>query len=100
MNAHRYSVTVQELTGPQGQPPAAVAPIHFEASSHDDLHEIVARASRIEGFDAATAASFAVGLKLFSGVMLERRNDPLFADFAPHFGQFMRTLKSRSRDAR
>jgi hypothetical protein len=41
--------------------------------------------------DAATA--LAVGLKLFSEVMLENRGHPLFAEFAPHFRDFMKTLK-------
>ena len=43
--------------------------------------------------DAEAAKSFAVGLKLFSEVMLEHKNFPLFKDFMPHFGQFMKALK-------
>ena len=43
--------------------------------------------------DDEAAKSFAVGLKLFSEVMLEHKNLPLFKDFMPHFGQFMKALK-------
>jgi len=31
--------------------------------------------------------------------MLEHRNHPLFAEFAQHFGQFMRSLKGRIKSA-
>ena len=39
--------------------------------------------------------SFAVGLKLFSEVMLEHRDHPLFQEFLPQFGQFMKNLKQQ-----
>ncbi|MGL4410083.1 MAG: DUF3861 family protein [Zoogloea sp.] len=42
---------------------------------------------------AESATAFAVGLKLFGEVMLENRQHPLFADFLPQFGQFMKQLK-------
>jgi hypothetical protein len=34
-----------------------------------------------------------VGLKLFGETLLENKDLPLFKDFMPHFGQFMKTLK-------
>jgi len=98
MKQHRYQITVQEA--PISEDGAAIvnyAPIRFEAASHDDLHEIVARAKALGAFDDEAATAFAVGLKLFGGVMLENRDHPLFADFVPHFAQFMRSVKSKSR---
>ncbi|UPT36787.1 DUF3861 domain-containing protein [Pseudomonas amygdali] len=97
MKLHRYQVTVQEVPGPQGGQPADAQAIRFEVGSHDDLHDIVGRAKALGAFDDEAATAFAVGLKLFGGVMLEHRDHPLFAEFAPHFGQFMRSLKGKNK---
>ncbi|WP_412479835.1 DUF3861 family protein [Azonexus sp. IMCC34839] len=40
-----------------------------------------------------TAMALGVGLKLFGEVMLDNRQHPLFADFLPRFGEFIRHLK-------
>lgn len=37
---------------------------------------------------------FAVGLKLFSEVLLQNRKNPLFEDIAPAFRDFMKKLKN------
>lgn len=97
MKQHHYQITVQETPASQVGHPINDAPIRFEAASHDDLHDIVARAKALGAFDDEDATAFAIGLKLFGGVMLEHRGHPLFAEFAPHFGQFMRSLKGKSR---
>lgn len=41
------------------------------------------------------AVEFAIGLKMFSEVMLKNRNHELFTDFRPAFGEFMKKLKSQ-----
>lgn len=66
--------------------------IHF--SSHDDLLEIIDKISQKKLFGENDCKVFAVGLKMFASVMLDHRKHPLFADFAPHFGEFMKKLKS------
>ena len=43
---------------------------------------------------ADEAASFAIGLKLFTETMLRHRKHPLFAELQPHIGTFMKTLKA------
>lgn len=100
MKQHRYRVTVQEITNTEGQPPANDQLLQFEASSHDDLHDIVGRARQLDIFNEESATTFAIGLKLFGGILLEHRDSPLFAEFAPHFGQFMRSLKGKKGAAR
>lgn len=95
MKQHRYRVTVQEITDSQGNPASNNQILQFEANSHDDLHDIVGRARQLGAFDNETASAFAIGLKLFGEVMLKHRDNPLFAGFVPHFGQFMRTLKGK-----
>lgn len=92
MKQHRYKVTVEHLADPQGVP-SSQAPLQFEVGNHDDIIAVVERLRSRGDFDANTATAFGVGLKLFGEVMLENKDHPLFASFAPHFGQFMKELK-------
>jgi len=93
MKQHRYRVTVEHLALPDGSAPPATQPLSFEAGNHDDILAIVARMRQRGDLPEADATAFAVGLKLFSEVMLQHRGLPLFADFAPHFKAFMQALK-------
>jgi hypothetical protein len=92
MKQHRYRVTVEHLQDPGGNP-VARDPLRFEVGNHDDIFAIVERMRGRGDFDPATATAFAVGLKLFSETLLEHRDHPLFAQFQPHFKQFMKHLK-------
>jgi len=94
MKQHRYRITVEHLADADGNPPAEGTPLVFEAGNHDDILKIVERLRGHPGLPTESAAAFGVGLKLFGEVMLENRKSPLFADFAPHFRDFMQTLKS------
>ncbi len=80
----------------QGAPSSYEAPLFFEVSNHDDIFQIVQRMLARDDFDDSSAKSLAVGLKLFSEVMLEHKDHPLFSSFQPHFSQFMKELKGRS----
>jgi hypothetical protein len=40
------------------------------------------------------SVEFAIGLKMFSEVMLKHRTNQLFAEFSPAFREFMKKLKS------
>lgn len=93
MKQHRYRITVEHLALPDASPPPVSPPLSFEAGNHDDIFAIVARMRRRGDLPEADATAFAVGLKLFSEVMLHHRELPLFASFAPHFRAFMQTLK-------
>ena len=94
MKQHRFRITVEHLADADGNPSTHTGPLQFEVGNHDDILAIVERTRQRDDFDANTAAAFAVGLKLFGEVMLENRKSPLFADFVPHFGDFMKKLKS------
>ena len=87
MTTHRYRITVQ----PAGTDPALV----FEVEQHDDLFRIIGRMRGSGLFDAQTAATLAVGLKLFTGVMLRHRSDALFAEVWPAMRAFTGNLKAR-----
>lgn len=94
MKQHRYRISVEHLADPQGRPPVDATPLVFETGNHDDILKIVERLRGHPALPPESAAAFGVGLKLFSEVMLENRQSPLFAEFAPHFREFMQKLKS------
>ncbi|AXJ91167.1 DUF3861 domain-containing protein [Acinetobacter pittii] len=93
MKQHQYHVTVQHLKNAKGEASTYTERLEFYAGNHDDIFEIVERLKKSRFFDDETTKSFGVGLKLFSEVMLENRDHPLFQEFLPQFGQFMKNLK-------
>jgi len=93
MKQHRYRITVEHLSDVRGEPSTYAEPLRFEAGNHDDVFAVVERVRARGDLPPDSATAFAVGLKLFGEVMLENRGHPLFADFAPQFGEFMKTLK-------
>lgn len=40
------------------------------------------------------SVEFAIGIKMFGEVVLKNKNNPLFEEFFPAFGDFMKKLKS------
>lgn len=95
MKQHRYKVTVEHLADANGQPSQYEAPLQFEVGNHDDIFVIVERMRQRKDFDSETLVAFAVGLKLFSEVMVEHRSNALFQDLYPHFAAFMKKLKAK-----
>jgi len=93
MREHRYRITLEHLATPkQGEPVNAA--ISFETGNHDDLFTIVDKVRSKGQFDADTAASLALGLKLFTEVMLKNRSNPLFADINQPMRDFIQKLKA------
>lgn len=98
MREHRYRITLEHLaTAAQGQPQHP--PLSFEAGNHDDIFAIVERIRGNDQFDAETSAQLALGLKLFSEVMLKNRKHPLFEEIQPAIRDFIGKLKSQGRPA-
>lgn len=91
MKQHQYRITIEHLADATGRP-VGRAPYSFEIGNHDDLLQIVEHMQARAQFAPDTAAALALGIKLFSEVMLENRGHPLFADVGPHFGHFMKRL--------
>jgi hypothetical protein len=92
MNAtqgHRFRIKVERMDD------AASSPLVFEVINHDDIFAIVDRVRAGTAFAANDAVALAVGLKLFTGVMLSQRHDPLFASVQPAMRMFIGNLKSR-----
>lgn len=87
--AHKYRITVEALDSP------ARDSMQFDVENHDDILVVVEKMSGREEFSGDDAKAFGVGLKLFSEVMLKNKQAPLFANFIPHFVNFMKELKKR-----
>jgi hypothetical protein len=86
---HRFRIQVERTDD------AAAAPLIFEVRHHDDIFAMVERVRAGTAFAADDAIALTVGLKLFTGVMLSQRHDPLFADIQPALRMFIGNLKSR-----
>ncbi|MEQ6290598.1 DUF3861 domain-containing protein [Vogesella sp. GCM10023246] len=94
---HRYRVTLEHLSSPKADA-ALHPPLSFETGNHDDVFSIIER-SRAKGvFDADTAASLALGLKLFSEVMLKHRDHPVFAELHEPMRAFIGRFKALGRE--
>lgn len=94
MPGHRFRITVAALTDRQGE--AVDKPeLVFEVENHDDILAIVERIQQRTdlNFGAQQSAAFAVGLKLFSEVMMANRKHPLFVPLRESFKEFMVGLK-------
>ena len=94
MEKHRFRITVEHLEAPRGKE-RSPSPLRFEVANHDDILAIVERLQGRGDLAPDAARALGVGLKLFSEVMLEHKDLPLFQGLAPHFGEFMRGLKKR-----
>jgi hypothetical protein len=72
----------------------AAREMSFDATTHDEIIQLVDRIKSRQILPEDEAAAFTVGLKLFGEIMLRHRHEPLFAGLFPHFGTFMKRLKS------
>ncbi|RZK09681.1 MAG: DUF3861 family protein [Flavobacterium sp.] len=90
---NRYKITLQHLHSPKELD--LNAPLQFEFENHDEVFTIIEKIKANNPFeDENQAIEFAVGLKLFSEVMLKNRENPLFEELLPAFGAFMKKLKA------
>ena len=94
MRNHLYRITVEKMTADHASEGTTPLSLQFNVEAHDEILALVERSRQRGDFDADTAAAFTVGLKLLGEVMLKNRNHPLFEEFGPQFGQFMKRLKN------
>lgn len=91
---NKYRISLQELERKDGAP--SDSSITFDFENHDDILQLIKQTENTGRFSNPNEnIEFIVGLKLFSEVMLRNRNNPLFEEFAPAFGQFMKKLKAK-----
>ena len=89
-----YQLTLKPIRLASGEP-APDRQLELTVDNHDELFSIIDRIQEKDPFgDKQQAAEFALGLKLFSEVMLKHRDHPLFEELKPAFQPFMKRLKS------
>ncbi len=92
--AHQYKLTLEYLQTSKGEA-VIQSPIVIEFVNHDDIFSIVNKLQQKDIFkNKNDNTEFAIGLKLFSEVMIRNKTHPLFEQLAPAFGEFMKKLKA------
>ncbi len=92
--SNRYQLTLKELELKDGS--VADKSIVFEFQNHDNILNLIEKVQQRGLFeDEDKNIQFLFGLKLFSEVVIEQRDNPLFEDFAPAFREFMKKLKAK-----
>ena len=90
---NNYQIDLKELTLKDGS--QGTKNLNFEFDNHDDLFNIFEVVKSKQIFeDENTATEFALGLKLFTEVMLKNKQHPLFKELRPAIMEFMKKLKS------
>jgi len=92
--SNKYHLTLQLRQYANGESePKQELEIDFD--NHDEIFGIIERIKAKDLFgDESQAIEFALGLKLFSEVMLKNRKHPLFEELNETFPIFMKKLKS------
>jgi hypothetical protein len=91
-NKYKLKLELLELLRPDYK---VYDPIELVFGNHDNIFEIIERMKKRNRFKKEQdSIEFAIGLKLFSEVMLKNKDNPLFEDFRPAFGSMMKKLKS------
>ncbi|WP_417870881.1 DUF3861 domain-containing protein [Winogradskyella sp.] len=69
--------------------------LEFQFENHDNVFDILDAIENKNLFnDSNQDKEFAIGLKLFSEVLIKNRKHEIFKEFSPHFKMFMQKLKA------
>ncbi|GLU52245.1 DUF3861 domain-containing protein [Dyadobacter frigoris] len=91
---NKYRLNLQYLSSTK-EDAILPEPIEIDFENHDNIFAIIETLKEKNLFsEESQATEFAIGLKLFSEVMIKNKNTPLFEEFFPAFGTFMKKLKS------
>lgn len=93
--ANKYKLTLEQVSL-MNEKTILSEPVSIEFENHDEIFKIIDIIKEKNLFEEDNQSTeFAIGLKLFSEVMLKNRKHPLFEEFFPAFGEFMKKLKSQ-----
>jgi len=91
---NKYRLTLEQISLAKEEA-ILQSPMHLEFENHDEIFDIIQIIKEKNLFgDDNQSTEFALGLKLFSEVMVKNRTNPLFEELYPAFGAFMKKLKS------
>lgn len=92
---YKYHIDLKELSLKDGS--EGTKNLSFDFENHDDLFQIFEAIQNKNIFgNETTNNEFALGLKLFTEVILKNKQNPLFEEFRPAVNEFMKKLKSTS----
>lgn len=92
---NKYKLTLEQISLAKDETILS-EPLSLEFENHDEVFKIIDIIKEKNLFENENQSTeFAIGLKLFSEVMLKNRKHPLFEEFFPAFGEFMKKLKSQ-----
>jgi len=94
MNAkyNQYKITLEHTHNPKGEELQQHVVVEFD--NHDNIFNIIKVIQERNLFsDVNQSAEFAIGLKMFSEVMLRNKDNALFEEFLPAFKDFMKKMK-------
>ena len=86
-----YRITIEEVNVEEGREARTLS---FEVQDREDMFNIVEKIKQGSGLEPAEATRVGVALRLLGPVMMKDRKHPLFADFMPHFKNFMQNMKT------
>lgn len=91
---NKYKLTLQQISL-MNEEKVSSEPLLLEFENHDEIFKIIdtMRQKNLFG-DENQSTEFAIGIKMFSEVLLKNKNHPIVKDFFPSFGDFMKKLKS------
>lgn len=94
-NQYRLTLEATSLKEPIEPLPTTI----FAFENHDNLFKIIELAKTKKIFaKEGDAVEFALGLKLFTEVVLRNKQHPLFEELQPAIGSFMKRLKTYKAD--
>jgi hypothetical protein len=102
---YTYRLRLEQIAGSSPDSPDSPdspqhEPLEIEFENHDDIFRIIERMQQRNPLqEPGQATEFAIGLKLFSEVLLKNRQHPLFEEPGPAFKAFMQRLKSSGKPA-
>lgn len=89
---NHYKITLEHTFSPKDEDLNPGLSLDFD--NHDEIFSIITKLQEKNHFqDAEQSAQFAIGLKMFSEVMLKNKDSDLFSEFLPEFKNFMGKLK-------
>ena len=88
MPAHPYRISVAKLENDTEQ-----HLMTFDVENHDEIEKVLAHLQKKLPVSSAEQQAFAVGLKLFSEVILQHRHEAPFDELFGSIGSLMRTIK-------
>lgn len=92
--SNKYKITLEQVSLINEDSPKS-NPLTLEFENHDEIFKIVDIMREKNLFEEENLSiEFAIGLKMFGEVILKNKNNPLFKEFFPAFGEFMKKLKS------